>query len=877
MHVSRYFAVFILPWVMAGSLYAQKRIYNTSRISDEPPVIDGFFNDNAWNTVQWSGDFRQIQPYENRLPSQETKFKILYDENNLYVAIRCFDSAPDSIEKRMSRRDGFAGDWVEINIDSYHDLRTAFSFTITAAGVKGDEAVTNDGDNWDSSWDPIWYVKTQIDTLGWTAEMRIPLTQLRFGKQEEYVWGLQVNRRYFRKEERSSWQFISPNATGWVHHFGELRGIKNITPQRQKDIIPYVVGRFESYEKQEDNPFADGKDLFGTAGLDGKFGITNDLTLDFTINPDFGQVEADPSEVNLTTFETKFSEKRNFFIEGRNILSFNITPGSGPLANDNLFYSRRIGRPPVNSPDLAEGEYVEIPKNTTILGAFKLTGKTRKGWSVGVMESITQKETAEIDNSGSRREEVVEPLANYFAGRLQKDLNDANTRIGAMFTAVNRNLSTPELRNSMHRAAFSGGIDFNHQWKDKTYYFNASAVYSHILGSEAAIFKTQTSAPHFFQRDDADHLEVDSTRKYLNGFGGSVEYGRSGNSKWPYLFYVTWRSPGLDLNDIGYMRQTDEIQQVFWIGFRQREPFSIFRYLNLNFNQWYGTTFGGQKLYFGGNFNINTQFINYWSLGGGVSRDSKFVSTETLRGGPSLLNDGSTSIWSSMNTDQRKKVVFSFSYSADISDKKTAVNHDFNAGLSLQLFDALRLSAYPAVMIRHDQIAYVDNVNYLDEIRYIRGNIEQTQAYLTLRMNFNITPDFTIQYYGMPFISAGKYSDFKYINDSRADDFSDRYQDYLEDQITYNDSENYYEVDENADDIIDYTFDDPNFNVFDFNSNMVLRWEYRPGSVLYIVWSRNKNKYLSTGNFELWDDISELYSSHPSDVFLIKLSYRFGL
>ncbi len=874
--MSRFIIAVFFSISVLGSLNAQKQIYNTSRIISDPPVLDGIIDEDAWDIVEWSGDFTQITPYENRPPSQQTRFKILYDENNLYVAIRCFDSAPDSIEKRLSRRDGFEGDWAEINIDSYHDLRTAFSFTITAAGVKGDEAITNDN-NWDSSWDPIWYVKTSIDALGWTAEMRIPLTQLRFGKQDEYVWGLQVNRRYFRKEERSSWQFISPNATGWVHHFGELRGIRNINPQRQKDLVPYIVGRFENYEKEEGNPFADGKDLFGTFGLDGKFGVTNDLTLDFTINPDFGQVEADPSEVNLTTFETKFSERRSFFIEGKNIIDFTMTGGDGPLSNDNLFYSRRIGKPPSFSPSLNDGEYAKIPENTTILGAFKLSGKTRKGWSVGFMESITREETAEIDNNGDRREEVVEPLANYFAGRIQKDMNNSNTRIGAMFTAANRDLSTPGLINTMHRAAYSGGIDFNHQWKDKTYYLNASAVYSHILGSEEAIYKTQTSAPHFFQRDDADYLEADSSRRYLNGFGGTIQYGRSGNSKWLYTTWITWRSPGLNLNDVGYLRRNDEIQQIIWVAFRQTEPFSIFRYLGINFNQWYGATFGLQTRYYGCNINGNMTLTNYWGLGGGISRDGKSISTETLRGGPSLVYDGYTNFWSYVNTDSRKKVTFHFNYSAGIRDFKTSVSHYFNLGIRVQLSDAFRFRIYPSFMKQYDRIAYVSNKDYPGGTRYVRGNIDQTQTDLTLRFNYNITPDFTIQYYGMPFISAGKYTDFKYINDPQADDFNRRYISYAESQIIYNEADGAYEIDEASDGVTDYSFDDPNFNVFDFNSNLVVRWEYQPGSALYLVWSRNRNKYQSSGEFALWNDARELFTSYPYDVFLVKLSYRFGL
>ncbi|MEM8909177.1 MAG: DUF5916 domain-containing protein, partial [Bacteroidota bacterium] len=301
-----------------------RKVYETKRIVGKAPQIDGVLEDEAWKIVDWGGDFIQTRPYEKAAPTQETAFKILYDDKNLYIAYRCFDSNPEEIVQRLSRRDGFAGDWVEVNIDSYNDARTAFSFTISASGVKGDEFISNNGDNWDSSWNPIWYAKTKIDAQGWTAEVRIPFSQLRFGNQEEHTWGLQFTRRDFRKEERSIWQFISRNAGVWVSQFGQLKGLKGIRPQKQVEIQPYVVAQVESFEKEEGNPFATGSDQGLSVGLDGKIGVTNDLTLDFTINPDFGQVEADPSVVNLNGFRVFFSERRPFFIENRNIFNYRL-------------------------------------------------------------------------------------------------------------------------------------------------------------------------------------------------------------------------------------------------------------------------------------------------------------------------------------------------------------------------------------------------------------------------------------------------------------------------------------------------------------------------------------------------------------------------
>ena len=447
----------------------EKRTYETT-FTEIPPNIDGFMNDSCWNSVEWSGDFIQTEPYENKPPTQQTAFKILYDDNNLYVFIKAYDTEPQKISRRLSRRDYFDGDMVEINIDSYYDKQTAFSFTAMASGAKGDEAVTRDGNNWDSSWNPVWYLKTSIDNEGWNAEMRIPFNQLRFGKKDEHVWGLQLMRHIFRLQERSRWQYIPKGSPGQVHLFGELYGITNIKPKRQIELVPYTVGKLERFEKVEGDPFLDGKSSSLSFGLDGKIAVTNDLMLDFTVNPDFGQVEADPSEVNLTAFETYFSERRPFFIEGKNIYDFRPSRMNviNNMQSDNLFYSRRIGRYPHAYPSVSPGEYVDMPDATTILGALKLSGKTKNGLSIGILESLTADEKAVIDSAGTRSKESVEPLTNYFVGRLQQDFNKGETVIGGIFTAVNRDVKNPNL-DFLHTQAYTGGVDFQHNWNERTW------------------------------------------------------------------------------------------------------------------------------------------------------------------------------------------------------------------------------------------------------------------------------------------------------------------------------------------------------------------------------------------------------------------------
>ena len=544
-----------------------KRTYTTTSVgTTESPKIDGLIDEAAWELVEWTTDYVEFEPDVGTPPTEQTKMKILYDDKNLYVAFKCYQADPTTIEKRMGRRDDFPGDWVEINIDSFGDDRTGFSFTASASGVKGDEFISNNG-NFDSSWNPIWYLATNTDAEGWTAEIRIPLSQLRFSAQEEQVWGLQSTRRYFNNEERSLWQPLPANPPGWVSEFGELRGIKGIQPQKQLEIQPYTVAQLDTYEEQPGNPFRDGSDTKLTGGLDAKIGVTNDLTLDLTINPDFGQVDADPGAIALDGFEIFFQERRPFFVENKNVFDFRVGGGA-----DNLFFSRRIGRTPqgFTTADGSRGEFEDFPTNTTILGAAKFSGKTKDGWAIGVLESVTAKEFAEIDLNedpdvintleevGEKREEIVEPLTNYFVGRVQKDFNDRNSFIGGIFTATNRNME--ESLQFLHAQAYSGGIDFKHNWQDRKYYVEGSAIMSTVRGSVESILRTQTSLTHLFQRVDASHVEVDPTLTSLTGTGGRFEIGRQ-SGDWRYNFGGNFRSPELELNDIGFLRQADDIRQ----------------------------------------------------------------------------------------------------------------------------------------------------------------------------------------------------------------------------------------------------------------------------------------------------------------------------
>ena len=857
-----------------------KKIYLTKNITSQRPNIDGRLDDAVWETVEWGGDFTQLEPDDGGKPIAPTQFKILYDDQNVYIGYRCFDDEPHKIVKRMSRRDGFEGDWIEINIDSYHDKRTAFSFTISASGVKGDEFISNNGDNWDTSWNPIWYAKTNIDDEGWTAEIRIPLSQLRYGNKEEHIWGFQVQRRNFRNESRSIFQHIPRNSSVWVSAFAELHGIRGIKPQKQIEIQPYLVAQTSTFEKEEGNPFVDGNKSKFTAGIDGKIGVTSDMVLDFTINPDFGQVEADPSVVRLDGFQNFFREQRPFFVENNNIFDFRVTGSAagGNYDSDNLFYSRRIGGSPHGSPDLQDGEYADIPSNASILGAVKFSGKTKNGLAIGILESITGEEVAKIDFNGERREEVVEPLTNYFVGRMAKDFDGGNTVLGGIFTGVNRNLDDTN-SGILHKSAYTGGLDLVHKWKDQSWVATAKFLFSRVEGTNEAITNTQTAFEHYFQRPDATHLEVDKTATSLSGTGGTAKIGKFGGN-WKFETGATWRSPELELNDIGFMNNADEINHFFWSGYRWNNPFSIFRNLGMNVNHWSRWDFSGQHLYQAANANMFTQFKNYYRFFIGYTHEFKDISNQALFGGPALRKSRGDAIFMNISTDSRKKVRLRFNAfwarGSAPDQSKTVKAANYGLGLTIQPTNALSLSIRPNISIFDRLMQNVTSLEFEGKTNYITSSLDQNTLSMTIRLNYNITPNLTIQYYGQPFITRVRYFDFKRITNPTARLFHDRYL-LLNNNISYDAIAEIYSVDENDDRAIDYTFENPDFSFIQFRSNLVARWEYVPGSELFLVFTQSNTNFGDPSEKVFTSLTENIFNNKPTNIFLIKWTYRFLL
>ena len=852
------------------SLSAKKtkpvRSYTTTRLTTPKPTIDGVLNDVCWNTGEWAGEFTQWIPSEGAKPSQETEFKILYDDRNLYVALRGFDKEPSKISLKGGRRDEMIGDAMGVTFDSYHDQRTGFEFSVTAAGQKIDLIATNPFE-FDFNWNAVWSVKTGLEDSAWVAECEIPLSQLRYSNEPDQVWGMHVWRWIDRLAEESDWEIQSLTGPGFLYSFGELYGIKDLVKSRRVEIMPYTVGKLKTYEKQPGNPYAeDGHSFRGSIGLDAKIGLSSNFTADLTVNPDFGQVEADPSVMNLTAFETFYDEKRPFFLEGKNIFKFE-------LGAANVFYTRRIGHAPDYKPNLNENEYLKYPDNTSILSAVKVSGKSAKGLSVGVLQSMTANETALLYSGGKENKIDVEPLTSYTVGRVQQDFNKGTSALGGIITSTNRFINEPVLESQNNRNAFSGGLDLLHQWNDKEFYLDAKLIASSIKGSADAISSMQRSSTHYYQRPDATHLKYDPSLTQLNGQGGTVKIGKGSKGLWRYSAELNWKSPGLDLNDIGYMRMADKVTEETELSYFVNKPVSIFRTYTVELQQTNNWDYAMNYLNSEFDLEASMEFLNRWKISPEISYQNESLDTRLLRGGSAILLP---SLWEgelSIKSDMSKKVFGSFSANYVASSENNYSNSSVEAGITVIPFNVLKLTVGVNYAKNMDELQYVETKLLNENSKYILGLINQNTMGATFRIDYNITPELSLQYYGSPFASVGKYSELKEITNPQADAYTGRFSVL---KTTYSETKNAYDVAASGGNPA-YSISNPDFSFSQFRSNLVFRWEYRPGSQLYFVWANERTMAENGNNTMVGDAMSKLRDVHPNNIFQIKLSYWFSL
>lgn len=802
-------------------------------------LIDGVPNEEVWAKAPAVKDFGQRRPAEGGAPTYETEGRVLFDAANLYVAVTATDPEPHKLVGLRTRRDELtSSDWLSVYIDSYHDKRTAYEFGVNPAGVKYDRYWFNDSSS-DISWDAVWDVAVTKTQTGWRAEFRIPFSQLRFNPSTTSTFGFAIGRILQRSDEASTWPLIRRSQQGFVSQFGELTGLSFTKPLRKLELTPYVLGQMTTASVDAKNPLAKSPDSTGTIGVDMKYAVAPGLTLTASANPDFGQVEADPAVVDLSGFETFFPEKRPFFVEGSGNFSFDLDCEDGQCTG--LFYSRRIGRSPHRFFTAPNGSYATQPTNTTILGAAKLTGRFGR-FSVGALNAITSTEHATISTSGLKSSTPVEPATSYSVVRAVREFSN-RSRIGFMATGTNRRLSD-ELK-FLPANAFTGGMDFDWRFKGK-YSLTGFASGSTVRGSADAIAGIQRSTVHSYQRPDADSFDYDATRTALSGNAGSVSIGKISGKYTMFNSNVGYKSPGFDINDLGFQSRADEISQSNWFQVRSDTPNSWRRSINVNFNQWSGYNFDGDRRFSGGNINAHTTLTSNWSMGMGINAQGRGFADRLTRGGPGGYTNGNQSLWGYVNSDSRKPLTMSMNINA-FTDHKGSWNRGISPGGTWRPSSGLAISAALNLSQNQSDAQWITNLTDNGVARYVFGRLEQKTVGITTRINYTITPTLTLQIYAEPFVSAGDYSNFKTLTNGRADRYEDRY-------APYNYSSN------------------PDFNFGSFRSTNVLRWEYRPGSAIFVVWQQGREDFANNGALRYGGSMSDLFAAPATNVFLVKYS-----
>ena len=849
-----------------GSPFVPGLVLPAVRIQGDAPSIDGFLSDEAWLSAPVAGEFTQIEPNEGANASEGTEVRVLYGTDALFIGFRAFDSAPDSIAGQLTRRDADSySDAVHVLIDSYFDRRTAFHFGVNPVGVKADLYRFDDTQE-DSSWDAVWDVATQIDEEGWTAEFRIPYSQLRFGNHEDQTWGINFAREIARKNETSTWAPIRNSDGAIVSKSGELRGLRGLGSPTRMELRPFSLSRLTKAPGDEANPYYSENDFFASGGMDLKYGVTNDLTLDVTVNPDFGQVEADPAQVNLSAYESFYPEQRPFFIEGAAIYSFGIGIGDGDMGSESLFYSRRVGRPPQGRVN-KQGGFADTPDVSTILGAWKLSGKTQNGLSVGILHAVTAEESAQVTTGDNERfEGPVEPFSNYGVARIQKDFREGRSAVGFIGTAANRDKDVADALR-LRTGAYTGGFDFRHRFgSGDRYQVNGYVLGSHVRGSEEAMRLTQLSPARYFQRPDADHVAFDPGLTSMGGWAGKAEINKVGGGFWRWGSTLVAKSPGFEPNDLGFQRESDLFVHAGFLGYNHYTPTDHLRQWNLNGSAWHAWSFGGERLSTGGNVNGSLTLQNYWGGFAGINHDFESFSNSTLRGGPLVRREANTNGWFGFFSDSRKGVQANLGNNWSKASESGSWSWNSSLNVRWRPSGRMNLSLGPFVNRTVSDLQWVDRIR-TEEDHYVFGQIDQRTVGLTGRFDFTFKPDLTLQLYAQPFISAGEYGDFKEVSDPSAQRHVDRYSPLDPDRVN-----DLYQVDLDGDGSLE-SFSNPDFNFQQFRSTMVLRWEYRPGSLLYLVWSQGRDNSTQNGRLALEENLGDLFSQASQNVFMLKMSY----
>jgi hypothetical protein len=853
-------------------------------VRQAPIRIDGKLEDVEWAQADVAREFVQRQPQPNAAASQPTEARIFYDEAAVYVAVRMFDSHPDSIAAQLGRRDAddLYSDVIDVGIDSYLDRRTAFRFTLTPRGIQGDAILYDDTEE-DELWDAVWEGAAHVDSLGWTAEFRIPLSQLRYGRAtdaRDRKWGVQFCRELARRDETSCWSPMPPDFRGVVSRFGDLVGLDSLATPTRLEVTPYVSSQVTRAPGERTDPFWEPTDAEARVGADVRYGLPKGFTLTATVNPDFGQVEVDPAVVNLSAFEVSFPERRPFFLEGIDIFRFGGTITFNDNNPSNFFYTRRIGRAPRRQLSSLGATFVDVPVQSDILAAAKVSGKTNGGLSVGVLGASTRRETGRyLDGAGNIGQAVVEPRTEYLVTRVRQDLRQGNTVLGGVFTGVRRALDDPALTSLLSREAHVGGVDWEHFWGDREWVVSGFLAGTRVAGDRRVMTALQRSSTRLFQRPDADHLSLDTTRTSLGGYFGTLSLARTAGRHWLGSATYEQTSPGFEVNDLGFQTRADARSFSTALMYRENEPGRLLRSFESSIQTTEAGNFDGDLLERRFSATAEGRLQNFWEVDLIGSYQAESRDDRLTRGGPMAVRPASWRMDASIESDSRRAVQGDLDLEWS-NDRAGQWSQEVSVEVAVRPSSAAQISIGPTYsrQLRLDQ--YITSVD--DPLatatfgrRHVFGDIEQRELSIETRANWTFSPTLTLQLWAQPFISTGRFRGYKEFRAPRTFAF-DR---YGIDRGTIERDRSTGEVTVDPDGggaAPAFTFDDEDFVVRSLRGNAVVRWEYRPGSTLFVVWQQQRDGFDASGDLGAVGRVRSVLDDPAHNVFLVKLSFWIG-
>ena len=804
-----------------------------ARVDEGSVRIDGRLDDPAWDKAVPIVDFIQKEPNEGAVPAEQMEVRVIYDNNAVYIGARMYNRKHTPIQAPLGRRDVVKdqAEYLLVSFDTFHDRRTAYAFGVTATGVRIDRYYPQDDEaTFDEGFNPVWQARTDIEDDDWTAELWIPFSQLRFNGEKEQVWGLNIQRSTPNSNEMDYWTPVPRTEKGWASRFGDLLGIEGIRPTRRIEIVPFVAGASTvNGNRDPRNPFDNGRNLKSHTGADLKMGMGPNLTLQATVNPDFGQVEADPAEVNLTTTETNFAEKRPFFEEDARFLNTSLV--------GNFFYSRRIGAAPI-APVTAD--FVDYPKTSTILSAAKVTGQLSSGTSVGMLGAVTAEESARLSYIGSSKIDTVRvaPRTNYGLVRVQQEFGPSASTISGMMTAVHRNFKFGDpLAELLSRNAYTAFTDSILRFNGGQYELRSYAGVAYVKGQPGAIARLQQSPAHHLQRPDKNYAVFDPTKTSLSGYELDSVFERTGGRHWLWNVGTQFQSPAFESNDMGRVTSADGRQFNTALKYRETRPGKYFRNYLIGVSQNNEWNYGGNRTNGNARANLNLTLLNFWIATVTTGPNFRALDEHLTRGGPLM---GSPKAWTTTVT-LKNRAAARTGWNASFTKTTDEAGGDLrniNGGLSFRPGSQWQFAVTPTHIHEINSHQYVTSLSggraETYGQRYIFSFIDRSTWSTQFRMSYTLKPDLNVDVYGEPFAASGHYYDFGELSAPRAQRLR-----------VYGTNGTTMSVQPDGSRVITdggstFTLKNYDFNIRSFRSNVVLRWEWRPGSTLYLVWQQDR-------------------------------------